>query len=105
MCCTCCTSGHLLNTRPTQSSAEGKNEWSHTSTPLPRPCLCGVLGEHPRSLDARVLHQSQVVAEDTTDKLQLRISHARKTHDLTSSPLVLYARGLFCFSGASDPVV
>ena len=68
-----------------------------------RPCLCGVLGEHSRSLDARVIHQSQVFAEDTTDKLQLRISHARETHDLTSSPLVLYARGLFCFSGASDP--
>jgi hypothetical protein len=60
-------------------------------------------GEHARSLDARVIHQSHDIAKDTTYMLQLRISNARETHELTSSHLVLYARGLFCFSGASDP--
>ena len=54
-------------------------------------------------MDAREIHQSHDVAEDTTDLLQLLISHAREAYELTSSLLVLYVRGLFCFSGASDP--
>jgi hypothetical protein len=71
--------------------------------PLPPSVLVWRVGEHSRSLDGRVIHQSHDVAEDATDTLQLRILHARETHELTTSPLVLYSRGLFCFSGASDP--
>jgi len=47
-------------------------------------------GGNSRSLDARVVHHSHDVAEDTTDVLQLRISYAREAHgnDLVSSAFV-----------------